>query len=65
MKWQLIPPGIVAKSGDYFIHITGFEVQTFVCTYEPANEKPMRIGKFNDKEQAKACCEKHFKEQGQ
>ena len=57
MKWDLNPPGNIAYTLEgYTIHISGVEVMTYICQ----SPQHIRIGKFTDKEQAKACCEEHF-----
>lgn len=64
MEWRIKPPGIIATSNEgYKIHISGFEVLTYIAIAPSHKHRPKRIGKFNDKEQAKACCQEHFNEQ--
>ena len=62
MKWRQRPPGIVAYSDEgYRINISGFGLMTYICYAPSPKSKPLRIGKFTDKEQARSCCEEHFK----
>ena len=63
MKWNLKPPGNIAYTLEgYTIHISGDDVMTYICQSPSRPKQHIRIGKFTDKEQAKACCEKHYEE---
>ena len=64
MKWKVRAPGIIAYSDKgYRIHISGFGVLTYTAIAPSHRHRPLNIGKFNDKDAAKDCCEGHFNEQ--